>query len=70
VRTVRKQIMNRITVSGVKYMPRTAGYTKWDPKTNEIKPLTDYVQKYHRKWKEHGDIMNTGIIIKQILLSA
>jgi hypothetical protein len=57
----------------MKFMERTAGYTKWNHKTNvyiliklKIKPLLYYIQNYQRKWKEHMNRMNTGRIPKQI----
>jgi len=72
--TIWKQDINRITACEMKFMWRTAGYTKWDQKRNEdildklkIRPLTYYIQNYQRKWKEHMHWMNTGRITQQIL---
>jgi hypothetical protein len=50
---------------------KTADYTKWDDKRNEaisdklkLKRMIDYVENYHRKWKERVNRMNTGRIQK------
>jgi len=57
----------------MKFERRTAGYTEQDHKRNErilnklIKPITDYIQNYQRKWKKHVNKMNAGWIRKQIL---
>jgi hypothetical protein len=71
---IRKQGNNRITAYEMKSMWRTVGYTKWDHKINQnildklkIKPMTDYIQHYQRKWKENTNKMNMGKIPKQIL---
>jgi hypothetical protein len=55
----------------MKFIWKTAGYTKWDHKTNEdildklkIKSLTDCIQNYQSKWKEHANRMNAGTIPK------
>jgi len=68
---LRKQQINRITDCEMKFIWKTAGYTKWDHKTNEdildklkIKSLTDCIQNYQSKWKEHANRMNAGTIPK------
>jgi hypothetical protein len=53
----------------------TAAYIKWHLKRNEdildnlkIIPMTDYIQSYLGKLKEHVNYMNTQGIAKQIFL--
>jgi len=50
-------------------MWKTASYIKWDHERNEdildkleIKLVTDYIQNYQRKWKEHMNRTNIGRI--------
>jgi len=69
-----KKNINTITTFKMKFMQRTACYTKWDHRRNEdttgklkIKPVIDYIHNYQRKWKEHMNRMNTGRIPWQIL---
>jgi hypothetical protein len=58
----------------MKFVRRTAGYSKWGQERNEaildklkIKPVMDCIQNYQRKGKEHMRRMNTGRMTKQIL---
>jgi hypothetical protein len=62
---IRKQIINRTATCEIKFMRRLGGYTKWDHKRKnildkiKIKRMLNYMQNYHRKWKEHVNRKNT-----------
>jgi hypothetical protein len=55
----------------MRFIQGTAGYIKWDHKKEDIsdklkiKPVTDYIQNYERKW--NMNTMNTERIPKEIL---
>jgi hypothetical protein len=49
----------------MKFMRRTAGYTKWDLKKNEgvlkelkVEPILDYTCRYQNNWREHVNRMS------------
>jgi hypothetical protein len=55
--TIQKSDEGRITACEIKFMRRTAGYTKWDLKMNEevLKELKaelilDYLCRYQNNW--------------------
>jgi hypothetical protein len=61
--TIQKSDESRITACEMKFMRRTAGYTKWDLKRNEevlkelkVEPILDYICRY----KTIGESMSTG----------
>jgi hypothetical protein len=55
--TIRKIDESRITACEMKFMRRTAGYTKWDLERNEevlkelkMEPILDYICRYQSNW--------------------
>jgi hypothetical protein len=72
--TIRKGDSNRLTACEMKFMRRTAGYTKWDHKRNEdiltelkIEPMIHYIKHYQESWRSHVNRMNAGRFPKAIL---
>ena len=62
--TVKARDARRITAAEMKYMRRTAGYTRTDHKTNtqivkdlKITPILDKLQEYKRNWILHVNRM-------------
>jgi len=60
-----------MTTWKMKFMRRTAGYTKWDQERNEkisdklkIRPVICHIQNYQKKWKDHMKKTTTGRIPK------
>jgi hypothetical protein len=58
----------------MKFMRKTAGYTKWDHKRNEdiltelkIEPMTDYIKHCQESWRSRVNKMNAGRFPKAIL---
>ncbi|KAJ4433596.1 hypothetical protein ANN_15906 [Periplaneta americana] len=58
--TLRKSDENSITASEMKFMLRTAGYTKWDNKRNEdilqelgMELVLQYIHQYQDNWLHH-----------------
>jgi hypothetical protein len=54
---MRKTDESRITACEMKFMRRTAGYTKWDLKRNKevlkelkVDPILDYICGYQNNW--------------------
>jgi hypothetical protein len=46
----------------MRFLKRTAGYTRWDHKINEdiltelqISQITEFIYQYRKNWKEHAD---------------
>jgi hypothetical protein len=63
-RTFKAKDTRRITAAEMKYMRRTAGYTRTDYKTNtqiakeiKITPILDKLLEYKRKWIQHVNRM-------------
>jgi hypothetical protein len=58
----------------MKFMRRTAGYTKRDLKRNEevlkeleVEPVLDYICRYQNYWREHVNRMSRTRILKAIM---
>jgi hypothetical protein len=58
----------------MRFLRRTAGYTRWDHKTNEdiltelqISQITEFICQYRKNWKEHVDRISSDRIPKMIL---
>ena len=58
--TMRNRDKSRITASEMRFMRRTASYTKWDHKRNEdillelhIEPVLNYIHQYQNNWIQH-----------------
>ncbi|KAJ4431135.1 hypothetical protein ANN_19730 [Periplaneta americana] len=58
--TIRTKDESRLTACEMRFMRRTAGYTKWDRKKNEdilqelnVSSILDYISRYQLNWKEH-----------------
>ncbi|KAJ4451211.1 hypothetical protein ANN_02671 [Periplaneta americana] len=71
--TLRKADKCRITAYEMRFMRRTAGYTKWDLKRNceilkELKtqPVLDYIVQYQSNWKHHLERMSNSRLPKAI----
>jgi len=62
--TIKARDARRITAAEMKYMRRTAGYTRTDYKTNKqiakelkITPIWDKLLEYKRNWIQHVNRM-------------
>jgi len=62
--TIKARDARRITAAEMKYMRRTAGYTRTDYKTNtqivtelKITPILDKLLEYKRNWIQHVNRM-------------
>jgi hypothetical protein len=58
----------------MKFMRRTAGYTKWDHKRNDdilkelkIESMIDYIKHYQESCRSHVNIMSAGRFPKAVL---
>jgi hypothetical protein len=67
--TIKTRDARRITAAEMKYMRRTAGYTRTDYKTNtqfakelKITPILDKLLEYKRKWIQHVNRMPPNIL--------
>jgi hypothetical protein len=56
------------------FLRRTAGYTRWDHKSNEViltelqmSQITEFIYQYRKNWKEQVDRMSSDRIPKIIL---
>lgn len=72
--TLRKCDENRITASEMKFMRRTAGYTKWDHQRNEdilqelgLEPILQYIHQYQENWFLHVKRMPRSRIPRAVL---
>jgi hypothetical protein len=72
--TARKSDESRITAYEMKFMGRTAGYTKWDLKRNEevlkefkVEPILYYICRYQSNWREHVSWLSRTRIPKAIM---
>jgi hypothetical protein len=64
----------RLISAEMRFLRRTAGYTRWDHKRNEdsltelqISQITEFICQYRKNWKEHVDRMGSDRIPKMIL---
>jgi hypothetical protein len=64
----------RLISAGMRFLWRTAGYTRWDHKRNEdiltelqISQITEFIYQYRKNLKEHVDRMSSDRIPKMIL---
>jgi hypothetical protein len=75
--TIKRTDERRLMSAEMRFLRRTAGYTRWDHKRNDdiltelqISQITEFVYKYRKNWKEHVDRMssdripNTRMILK------
>jgi hypothetical protein len=67
--TIKERDARRIRAAEVKYMRRTAGYTRTDYKTNtqiakklKITPILDKLLEYKRNWIQHVNRMPRNIL--------
>jgi tRNA G10 N-methylase Trm11 len=58
----------------MRFLRRTAGYTRWDHKRNEdilaelrMSQITEFIYKYMKNWKDHVDRMSSERIQKMII---
>jgi hypothetical protein len=58
----------------IKFMRRTAGYTKWDLKRNEevlkelkVELILNYIYRYQNNWRQHVTRMSRTRIPKAIM---
>jgi hypothetical protein len=65
---------DNITACEMKFMLRTAGYTKWDLKRNEevlkelkVEPILNYICRYQINWREHVNRMSRTRIPKAVM---
>jgi hypothetical protein len=72
--TIRKSDESGITACEMKFMRRTAGYTKWDLKRNEevlkeikMELILDYICRYQNNWREHVNRTSRTRIPKAIM---
>ena len=72
--TIRQSDQHRITANEMKFLRRTAGYTKLDKKKNidimkelKIDPLLEKIQNYRQNWRSHVLRMPASRIPRQIL---
>ncbi|KAJ4432301.1 hypothetical protein ANN_20920 [Periplaneta americana] len=72
--TIRTKDGSRLTACEMRFMCRTAGYTKWDRKKNEdilqelnVSSILDYISRYQLNWKEHVSRMVSSRIPKAIM---
>ena len=72
--TIRKKDISRITASEMKFMRRTAGYTKLDKKRNsdilqelQVSSVMDHISTYRNNWQQHLQRMDRTRIPRQIL---
>lgn len=71
--TLHKHEESRIIANEMKFMRRTAGYTKWDRRRNEeilhelqITPVLDYIHQYQNQWLQHLNRMSRDRIPKAV----
>jgi hypothetical protein len=58
----------------MRFLGRTAGYTRWDLKRNEdiltelqISHITEFIRQYRKNWKEYVDRMSSDRFPEMIL---
>jgi hypothetical protein len=72
--TIRRVDERRLILAEMHFMRRTAGYNRWDHKSNEdilaelqISQITEFTYQYRKNWKEHVERMSSDRIPKMIL---
>jgi hypothetical protein len=72
--TIRRSDKTRFISAEMRFLRRTAGYSRWDHKRSEgiltelqISQITEYIYQYMKNWKEHVDRMSCDKIPKMIL---
>lgn len=72
--TIRRKDESRVTSNEMRFMRRTAGYTKWDHKRNEeimdelgLEPILQHIQHYQNNWMAHLQRMPSHRIPRAIL---
>jgi hypothetical protein len=72
--TIRRTDEKRLISAEMRFLRRTAGYTRWDHKRNEgiltelqISQITEFIYQYRKNCKEHVDRMSSDRIPKMIL---
>jgi hypothetical protein len=60
--TIRRTDERRLSSAEMRFLRRTAGYTRWDHKRNDdiltelqISQITEFMYQYRKNWKEHVD---------------
>jgi hypothetical protein len=72
-RTIRTTNEKRLISAEIRFLRRTAVYTRWDHKRNDIltdlqmSQITEFIYQYRKNWKEHVDRMSSDRIPKMIL---
>jgi hypothetical protein len=59
----------RLISAEMRFLIRTAGYTRWDHKRNEdiltelqMSQITEFIYQYRKNWKEHVDRMTASVV--------
>jgi hypothetical protein len=72
--TVRRTDERRLISAEMRFLRRTAGYTRWGHKRNEdiltelqMSQITEFIYQYRKNCKEHVDRMSSDRIPKMIL---
>jgi hypothetical protein len=71
--TIRKAGEKSLQVAEMKFMRKTAGFTLWDHKRNEIlrnlkvEPISKFIQNYRANWKAHIELMDSNRIPNNLL---
>jgi hypothetical protein len=70
----KKNDEKRLISAEMRFLRRTARYTRWENKRNEdiltelqMSHITEFIYQYRKNWKEHVDRMSSDIIPKMIL---
>jgi hypothetical protein len=71
---IRKSVRTRITANEMRFLRRTAGYTKLDKKENteilrelKINSVLEQIDQYRNNWKQHVQRMDRSRIPRQIM---
>jgi hypothetical protein len=71
--TIRTDEISLISAE-MRFLRRTAGYTRWDHKINEdiltelqISQIAEFIRQYRKNWKERVDRMSSDRIPKMVL---
>jgi hypothetical protein len=72
--TKRRTDERRLISAEIRFLSRTAGYTRWDHKRNEdiltelqMSQIREFIYQYTKNWKEYVDRMSSDRIPKMIL---
>jgi hypothetical protein len=72
--TIRRTDEKRLISAEMRFLRRTAGYSRWDHKRNEnilielqMSQITEFIYQYRKNWKEHVDRMSSDRIPNMIL---